>query len=154
METSNTTLIKAPVSLVFKTLFDINLATTWVLGLLHYEVISKSENMVGSKYLSLFDLNGLKFEQVSEIIEYTENQSVEWHSTSRFCDGKVSYVLTEISETHTEFKQTSRCQYKGLTKLWVWLVKSKTIKAAKDYNKECHKNFKALVEADYASRNS
>ena len=151
MEISKTTLIDAPASLVFKILSDVDLATVWVPNLTHYEVISKSENMVGSTYRSRFDFNGLKFEQVSEIKKYVENHSAEWLTTSKFCDGTVKYYLTAISDARTELKHISQCQYKGLTKIWIWLVKSKTKKASEDYIKETHENFKTLVEAEYSS---
>jgi len=151
METSKTTLIEAPASLVFKILFDVDLATTWVPNLTYYEVISKTEHVVGSTYRSRFDFTGLKYEQVSEIKEYVENQRVEWLATSKFCDGKVDYFLTEISDSRTEFKQISQCQYKGLTKFWIWLAKSKTKKASEDYMREAHENLKTLVEVEYTS---
>ena len=151
METSKTTFIDAPASLVFKTLLDVDLATVWVPNLTHYEVISKSKNMVGSTYRSRFDFNGYKYEQVSEIKGYVENQSVEWLATSKLCDGKVNYFLTEISDTRTELKHISQCQYKGLTKIWAWLAKSKFSKASEDYIKESHENFKTLVEVEYTS---
>ena len=153
METSKTTLIEAPASLVFKILFDVDLATVWVPNLTHYEIISKSENMVGSTYRSRLNFNGLKYEQVSEIKKYVKNQSVEWLATSKFCDGTVNYFLTEISDTRTEFKQISQCQYKGLTKIWAWLAKSKTRKASEDYIKEAHENLKTLIEVEYSSGN-
>ena len=151
METFKTTLIEAPASLVFKILLDVDLATVWAPGLTHYEVISKNKNMVGSTYRSRFDINGYKFEQVSEIKGYVENQSVEWLATSKFCDGKVNYLLTAISDTRTEFKHTSHCKYKGLTKILAWLTKSKTKKVSEDYNEELHENFKTLVEKEYTS---
>ena len=109
--------------------------------------------MVGSTYRSRLDFNGLKYEQVSEIKKYVKNQSVEWLATSKFCDGTVNYFLTEISDTRTEFKQISQCQYKGLTKIWAWLAKSKTRKASEDYIKEAHENLKTLIEVEYSSGN-
>ena len=151
METSKTTLIEAPASLVFKVLLDVDLARVWMPGLIHYEAISTSENMVGSTYRSRFDINGHKFEQISEIKGYVENQSVEWLSTTKYCDGKVNYFLTSISDIRTEFKHTSQCQHKGLTKILAWLTKSKTKKVTEDYNEELHENFKTLVEKEYAS---
>jgi len=154
MITSKTTLIDAPANVVFKILMDIDLATVWVPYLVKYEVISKTHNMVGSTYRSQIDYNGFKYEQLSEIINFVENETVEWRSSCKFCDGRVNYYLTAISETQTEFKFVTACKYKGLTKIWSWLAKSKFRKASEMYVDETFKNFKMLVEVEYTSQSA
>jgi uncharacterized membrane protein len=152
MITSNSTLIDAPTPVVFKILMDIELATVWVPYLVKYEVISKTRNMVGSTYRSHIDYDGLKYELMSEIIHFVENETVEWRSSCKFCDGRTSYYLTTVSDTQTEFKFVTACKYKGLTKIWSWLAKSKFKKASEMYIEETFKNFKMLVEVEYTSQ--
>jgi len=88
---------------------------------------------------------------LSEIINFVENETVEWRSSCKFCDGKTNYYLTAVSDTQTEFKFVTECQYKGLTKIWSWLAKSKFRKASEMYIEETFKNFKMLVEVEYTS---
>ena len=148
---SKTTMIDAPVSIVFQTLMDANLATEWVPNLISYNVISETPNMVGSIYRSQLNNNGLVYEQISEIKDLAKNQYIRWSGSCRFCESKVEYFLSPISDIRTEFKHVSECNYKGWTKVWVWLAKSKAMKTSDDFLNETHRNFKSLVEAKYRS---
>jgi len=147
-------MVNAPANVVFKILMDIDLATVWVPYLVDYQLISQTHNMVGSTYRSQIDYNGFKYEQIGEIINFVENETVEWRSSCKFCDGRVNYYLTAISDTQTEFKFVTACQYKGLTKIWSWLAKSKFRQASEEYIDETFKNFKMLVEVEYASQST
>ena len=151
MKTSKTTIIEAPVSLVWQILQDIDLATTWVPMLTSYRLISEAPNQVGSIYESEHDYKGMQYKQTGEIKAYVENEYIRWKSTTPFCDGKLEYHLTPISETQTEFKHVSECQYKGFSKFWSWLTKSKMQKTSDDMWNETHRNFKSLVEMTYWS---
>ena len=151
MEISKTTIIEAPASLVFQILMDIDLATTWVPMLESYRLTSKSPNQVGSIYQSQYNQNGMRFEQTAEITDYVENQLVKWTATTPFCDAKVAYSLTEISDIQTELKHITECNYKGLTKLLAWLGKSKFKKASEDILDKTHRNLKSIVEMTHWS---
>ena len=132
MKTSKTTIIKAPAALVFKTLMDVDFATKWVPYLESYEIISETENMIGSRYRSQINQNGMKHEQIAEIKSYIENQFIEWTVSCPYCDGVVEYFLLPLSNTQTEFTHISNCNYKGLMKIWSWLAKSKFQKISED----------------------
>jgi len=149
MRLSTTTIIDAPTSFVFQMLLDIDLATRWVPTLVSYSLISGPPNKVGSTYRSEFNYNGFEYEQMAEITAYVENQSVEWSATTPFCDAEVAYFLTQISDNQTEFEHIHECHYKGLSKIWAWLAKSKVRKKSEEVLTETHGNFKALVEAKY-----
>ena len=149
MKISKTTIIKAPAALVFKTLMDVDLATKWVPYLESYEIISETENMIGSRYRSQINQNGMKYEQIAEIKSYIENQFIEWTASCPFYDGVVEYFLLPLSNAQTEFTYISNYNYKGLMKIWSWLVKSKFQKISDDQLDLVHKKFKACVEAEF-----
>lgn len=151
MKITKTTIIEAPASLVFRILLDVDLATTWVPNLTSYKALSKRANMVGSTYLSQINYNGMQYEQTSEIKSYVENQFIRWSASSRFCDGRVEYHLTQISDIHTELTLDSEWDYKGFSKFCAWLFKSKTRQASEDILDESRRSFKSLVEMTYWS---
>jgi len=151
MKTSKTTIIKAPAPFVFKILMDIDLATKWVPFLDSYELISKSPSMIGSRYRSRINQNGMKYEQFAEIKSYIQDHFVEWTASCPYCDGIVEYVLLPLSDSETEFTHISNCHYKGLMRIWYWLAKSKFRKLSEDQLDLVHRNFKKLVETEYHS---
>jgi len=104
-----------------------------------------------SIYLSQLDNNGSVYEQISEIKALDKNQYVRWSGSCPFCESNVEYFLSAISDVRTEFKQVSECNYKGWSKIWVWIAKSKFKEISDDFLNETHRNFKSLVEAKYQS---
>ena len=149
MKTSKTTEINAPISIVFQTLMDVDLATKWVPTLISYDVISETSDVVGSIYRSQLKYNDLVYEQISEVKDFIENQYIRWSASSPFCESNVEYFLSPISSVRTEFKSVSECNYKGLARIWVWIAKSKLKKQNDEMLTEAYANFKSLVEAKY-----
>ncbi|MEP3653741.1 MAG: SRPBCC family protein [Litorimonas sp.] len=151
MKISKTTIIDAPVSFVFQILLDVDLAPKWVPMLSSYGRVSGAPNSVGSTYRSEFDYEGYTFEQMSEINAITSNQFIRWSYNTKFCDGVVEYSLSPISGAQTEIEHFSECRYKGLSKILMWIAKSKFRRKSETIMNETHMNFKRLVEELYSS---
>ncbi len=149
MKTTKTTQINAPASFVFQMLMDIDHATEWVSTLVAYEIVSGTPNEVGSIYKSQLNNNGVIYEQISEIVALVENQYVRWSGNCPYCESNVEYFLSSISDTCTELKHESECNYKGFTKFLSWIAKSKFMDASNALASETHEKFKSLVETKY-----
>ena len=152
MKTTKITVIEAPVSIVFNTLMDVDLAADWVPGLISYALISETPNVVGAVYESKLQYNDVFYEQISVIKVLVENEYIRWSATSPFCKSNVEYFLSPLSNMRTEFKHVSECSYKGFAKVWAWLAKSKLRTDTDAMLNESHANFKSLVEIKYQSQ--
>jgi len=151
MKTSDTTIIDAPASFVFRILLDVELATNWVSSLTSYSRVSGPPNKVGTTYHSEFNLEGYVYEQLSEIKAIRSNKSILWSCSTKFYDGEVEYVLTPISEEQTELKYVSDGKHKGFSKILAWLAKSKIREKSENILIENHMNFKRYAESLYTS---
>jgi hypothetical protein len=93
----------------------------------------------------------MEYEQINELKAIVENQYILWSGSSPYCQSKVEYSLSPISDVSTELKHVTECNYKGLIKIWAWIAKSKIKKYSDAHLDETHRRFKSLVEAKYQS---
>ena len=146
-----TTIIDAPVEIVFLYLEDSDRLKRWVPNLVEDESIVETPEKTGSKFRQVFLERGKTMEMTGEITDYVENEVVRVIMAGDMFGLDVGYRLKSLSEAQTEVTQETQIKFKGLMKFVapIFVMLSKI--SSKDPQAEAHAKLKEMAEEEYQS---
>ena len=144
-----TTIIDAPVEIVFLYLEDSDRLKRWVPNLVEDESIVETPEKTGSKFRQVFLERGKTMEMTGEITDYVENEVVRVIMAGDMFGLDVGYRLKSLSEAQTEVTQETQIKFKGLMKFVapIFVMLSKI--SSKDPQAEAHAKLKEMAEEEY-----
>ena len=146
-----TTIIDAPVEIVFLYLEDSDRLKRWVPNLVEDESIVETPEKTGSKFRQVFLERGKTMEMNGEITDYVENEFVRVIMAGDMFGLDVGYRLKSLSEAQTEVTQETQIKFEGFMKFVapIFVMLSKI--SSKDPQAEAHAKLKEMAEEEYQS---
>ena len=144
-----TTIIDAPVEIVFLYLEDSDRLRQWVPNLVEDESIIETPGKTGSKFRQVFVEKGKTMEMTGEITEYVENEFLRAVMTGDMFGLDVGYRLKSLNGARTELTQDTQIKFKGFMKFVVPIFVLLSKLSSKDPQAEAHAKLKELAEEEY-----
>ena len=148
MKISNAIEIQAPPEKVFFWLEDPDRAMKWMKSVTEYEVLNKTQNMVGTTFHEYVEENGQKVELHGIVTKFISNEIFAVHLESDYNSVDVCFTLKN-NENRTQLIQNIEIQFKGRLRLFgIFLsayikkkIKSQTQKEFAQLKDLCEQNF-------------
>ena len=144
-----TTIVDAPVEIVFLYLEDSDRLKRWVPNLVEDESIVETPEKTGSKFRQVFLERGKTMEMTGEITDYVENELERVIMAGDMFGLDVGYRLKFLSEAQTEVTQETQIKFKGFMEFVapIFLMLCKI--SSKDPQAEAHAKLKEMAEEEY-----
>ncbi len=149
MKSSTTTIINAPVAMVFLWLEDDERLRQWVPNIIEDEVLVETPEKVGSRFRQVYLEGGKEMEMIGEITEYTLDERMRVYIIGDMFDLDVDYWLKPLSDDQTELTQNTIIKFKGVMKIIAPIFGVLSKFSSKDPQAQAHAKLKEMAEAEH-----
>lgn len=110
--------IKSTPERVFHWLSDPDRAKMWMTGVVEYEILNKTSDMVGTTFREIIEENGKRVEMQGKVTGFKINQELAFFLHSDFHEVDVNFYLEKAAGS-TRLTQVSDIRFHGLMKILV-----------------------------------